>query len=141
MISKAEESRIRAEIIVTLQAASTFAAQDIFNRYPPMTHGDERSIKILLWEAIESVRNTDGIVFTKMPRFVGHYRRANWVEIEAHAKRQRAAGTRKHLRAAAKLRCASGLAEDAKDKERINDTADRLVVRVAMRQSKLPKTG
>lgn len=135
MLSKAEQLRIREEIVTYLREVQRFADQDIFNRYPFAEPGDMRTIRLLLWEAREVVRVADGIDFGPVRGWPGTFERKEWSQIETRALRQRAKGTRAHRRAEQRLRLASELAPDSM-KERLSDAADRVALRLAMRAAK-----
>jgi hypothetical protein len=130
MLTKEEQTRIVGEIADVLRSVDTYTDQDLANRWS--LSGRDRK---LIWEAREIVRHTDGIVFGAIPRWPGNFRRLDWSQVERQANRQRGAGTRKHRRAEEKLRLASTLAPE-QSKERLNDAADRVALRLAMRSAR-----
>ncbi len=135
MFSIGEQSKILEELIAFLRDVSRYVEQDILNKYPCNSVGETRVVRGLIWEARESVRRSDGIVFGVVRGWPGNFHRLDWSQTERQAMRQRTAGTRKHRRAEEKLRLASTLAPD-QSKDRINDAADRIALRLAMRASK-----
>lgn len=123
--------QVREEIVAILRETHCFTAQDIANRYPFAP----RVLRRLIWEATETLRLEDGIVFGPVRGCPGTFERKEWDQIERRAQRQRRRGTRAHRRAEQSLRIAANAAPDAA-KERLNDAADREALRLAMRAAR-----
>lgn len=132
MISKHDYDTIIAEICAVLRESERYVEQDFLNRYSGFAPGEVRRA---IWAARELVRAELGIVFGVTPQWPGNFRRLTWQQTANQAKRQRAAGTRKHVRARDKLRLAASHAPD-EARERLNEAADRIAIRSAMRLSK-----
>jgi hypothetical protein len=132
MITKSERDQMVKEIVEVLVESERFHEQDFLNRFSGF---DTAEVKRSIWRAREIVREQCGIVFGVVPKWPGNFRRLDYQQTANQAKRQRAAGTRKHERAEAKLRIAADHAPDA-EKERLREAADRIALRLAMRQAR-----
>lgn len=130
MLTKEDRKRVVEEIANDLRASERFAEQDVYNKYA--LDGVDRH---LLWQAREVVRQQDGIDFGPIRGWPGNFERKSWEQIERRAQRQRRKGTRAHRRAEERLRLAASLAP-TEAQQRMNDAADRLALRVAMRTAK-----
>lgn len=129
MLTICEQERIIEEIATILRDSERFNEQDLCNKFA--LAGPDRK---LIWKARELVRR-DGVVFGVIPKWPGNFRRLDWQQTANQAVRQRAAGTRKHRRAGEKLRLAASQAPD-EAKEKLNDAADRVALRLAMQAAK-----
>jgi hypothetical protein len=130
MLTKTERLRVRNEIVKYLLGVQRYDEQDICNLHA--LTGIDREI---IWEAREVVRLEHGIDFGPIRNWPGSFERKTWEQIEHRARRQRSKGTRAHRRAEERLRLAATLAP-SEAQSRLNDAADRIALRVAMRAAK-----
>lgn len=127
-ISTEERKRVLREIVIFLRSVQRYDERDLANRYPY----EQREFRLLMWEAKEKIFAEDEIVFAPVRGWPGTFERKQWDQIEARAYRQRRRGTRAHKRAELRLRAAAKTAPD-EAKERLRDAADRMALRIAMR--------
>lgn len=135
MLTKEERLQIREEIATELRSVQRIDERDVGNKYPHLGLEGPNGVRKLLWEAREVVRLSDGIDFGPLRGWPGVFERKDWSQIERRASNQRAKGTRAHRRAEERLRLAATLAPD-QSKERLNEAADRVALRLAMRSAR-----
>jgi hypothetical protein len=135
-----EKQVARQELIAMLMAQQTFSLHDVLNKYA--TGGsvaEEREARLLLWEAMENVRNNHNIDFGPMKAGpatpAGTYERKTWEQVARRSNRQRAAAIRKQQRAHTKMMLAAILAPgDAK--ERLQRSADWQATKIAFERTR-----
>lgn len=130
-MTKDEQRQVLGDIVGYLREVQRFTEQDLLNKH----QGEPRIVRMLIWQAREQVRIEDGVDFGPVRGWPGTFERKEWDQIEKRAQRQRSRGTRAHKRAEERLRLAASLAP-TEDQRRMNDAADRIALRLAMRASK-----
>jgi hypothetical protein len=120
------------EMFALLLAAGRFDVQTLRNTFSGY---EPREFGLALWRARERMRKEHGVDFGPVRGIPGAFERKEWVDIAKRGERQRAKGTRAHRRAEERLRLASTLAP-SEERDRLNDAADRIRLRMAMRNNK-----